>query len=400
MDVDPSPSSFLSSAKQSSPTPEISSLLDKIASAWKNKLWHNLTILLLKFVDDPATGTLQVDLFNLFIRDFEKKLNPLRLVEIARKVSRQIEDPTSSLAFLTSLHSRLSHPYPPPNELTKEPTPAPPPPAAEAYALSLSSIAYGKLLLGDLNGTKQAIDESEKLLEGLDGVDSVVWAGFYGVSGDYYKVNAEYGPYYKNSLLYLACVNLPDLSTEELVARAHDLSLAALLADTIYNFGELLQHPILTSLDNTPDIWIKNLLFAFNAGDIGKYESLSPHFPSEPILEENKNFLRQKICLMTLIESVFRRASDDRILSFQNIAEDTKVSVAEVEYLVMKALSLKLIRGSLDSISQTATITWVQPRVLDRSQLEALVSRLTEWTDKVGKVGEFVGERGVGVAVK
>ena len=42
---------------------------------------------------------------------------------------------------------------------------------------------------------------------------------------------------------------------------------------------------------------------------------------------------------MTLIESVFRRASDDRVLSFQNIAEDTKVAVSEVEYLVMKALS-------------------------------------------------------------
>lgn len=98
-------------------------------------------------------------------------------------------------------------------------------------------------------------------------MDGIVWAGFYGVSGDYYKVssegeptgghdacargadrspsvcgfqvNAEYGPYYKNSLLYLACVNLAELSTEELVARAHDLSLAALLADTIYNFGEL-----------------------------------------------------------------------------------------------------------------------------------------------------------------
>ena len=102
-------------------------------------------------------------------------------------------DPTASLAFLTSLHSRLSHPYPPPNETTKEPTQAPPPPAAEAYALSLSSIAYGKLLLGDLKGTKQAIDESEKLLEGLDGVDGIVWAGFYGVSGDYYKVSSPLG---------------------------------------------------------------------------------------------------------------------------------------------------------------------------------------------------------------
>ena len=37
MDVDPSPSSFLTSAKASAPTPELSALVDKISSAWKNK---------------------------------------------------------------------------------------------------------------------------------------------------------------------------------------------------------------------------------------------------------------------------------------------------------------------------------------------------------------------------
>lgn len=42
---------------------------------------------------------------------------------------------------------------------------------------------------------------------------------------------------------------------------------------------------------------------------------------------------------MALIESVFKRASDDRVLSFQTIAEETKVPVGEVEFLVMKALS-------------------------------------------------------------
>jgi hypothetical protein len=34
---------------------------------------------------------------------------------------------------------------------------------------------------------------------------------------------------------------LADLSAEELVARAHDLALAALLGDSIYNFGELVR---------------------------------------------------------------------------------------------------------------------------------------------------------------
>ena len=42
---------------------------------------------------------------------------------------------------------------------------------------------------------------------------------------------------------------------------------------------------------------------------------------------------------MALIESVFKRASDDRVLAFQTIAEETKVPVEEVEFLIMKALS-------------------------------------------------------------
>ena len=40
-------------------------------------------------------------------------------------------------------------------------------------------------------------------------------------------------------------------------------------------------HPILDSLDNTPHEWIKKLLFTFNEGNIGKFESLAPLFPKE-----------------------------------------------------------------------------------------------------------------------
>lgn len=97
-------------------------------------------------------------------------------------------------------------------------------------------------------------------------------------------------------------------------------------------------HPILSSLDGTQYEWIKKLLFTFNAGDIGKYEALEPLFPKEPILQQNAPFLRQKISLMALIESVFRRNADSRTISFQTIAEETRYGLGEVEGLVMKAL--------------------------------------------------------------
>lgn len=43
--------------------------------------------------------------------------------------------------------------------------------------------------------------------------------------------------------------------------------------------------------------------------------------------------------------------------------------IDQVELLVMKALSLGLVRGSIDEIEQKCHMTWVQPRVLDRKQV-------------------------------
>lgn len=49
-------------------------------------------------------------------------------------------------------------------------------------------------------------------------------------------------------------------------------------------------------------------------------------------------FMRQKICLMALIEPVFKRSADNRTMSFQVITEETWFLVDEVEQLVTKAL--------------------------------------------------------------
>jgi 26S proteasome regulatory subunit N9 len=54
--------------------------------------------------------------------------------------------------------------------------------------------AHFKLLLGDLAGTKDAMDKCGKIVEAMDAVDRGVNASFYRVSGDYYKVNSIQTP--------------------------------------------------------------------------------------------------------------------------------------------------------------------------------------------------------------
>ncbi|PPQ75925.1 hypothetical protein CVT26_006377 [Gymnopilus dilepis] len=364
---------FISTALSATPQ-ELHPFFEDFRSLYTRKLWHQLTQKLFQFFDHPLARPYRVDVFERFVRDFESKINQLRLAEMGVKVARDIENPQVHLEFLTSLLSRID------TEKSKE-----------AHVLLLASIAHAKLLYGDLEGTKADMDAAWKILDTLEGVENGVNAAYYGVAADYSKAKMEYAPYYKNSLLYLACVDIDkDMSPEERVVRAHALSISALLGDTIYNFGELLMHPILDSLNGTQHEWIKKLLFTFNEGNIGRFESLAPLFPKEPILQENYPFLRQKICLMALIESVFKRQANKRTMTYQTIAEETRLPVEEVEHLVMKALSLKLIKGSLDEVDRTATITWVQPRVLSREQIGGLAKRLEEWVNKLSKVEERI----------
>lgn len=167
-----------------------------------------------------------------------------------------------------------------------------------------------------------------------------------------------------------------------------------MVSDTIYNFGELLLHPILESLVDTPHAWLRELLFAFNRGDLTAYDVLAGNISKNALLEQHKIFLYQKISLSALTEMIFRRPPHDRTVTFTEISQETKVHVNEIEHLIMKALSLGLLKGSIDQVSQIARINWVQPKVLDMKQIEGMRNRLKEWDAGVNQLGHWI--EGVG----
>lgn len=51
------------------------------------------------------------------------------------------------------------------------------------------------------------------------------------------------------------------------------------------------------------------------------------------------------------------------------VSDAPDVSLPQVELLVMKALSVGLIKGNIDEVDQKVQMTWVQPRVLDLQQV-------------------------------
>jgi 26S proteasome regulatory subunit N9 len=264
----------------------------------------------------------------------------------------------------------------------------------DAYVYALTSVASNRLRLGDIDGTRKDLDKCESILDTFDSVETVVHASFYRTRAVYYQSQLEFAPYYRTTLLYLACVELDDLTAEERQRIAYDLSIAALISDTIYNFGELLLHPILDSLNKTSHSWLRDLLFAFNRGNLQAYDILQAHLKANPLFEKHQQFLHQKICLSALTQLVFSRPPHDRSMTFATISQETKVSHDNIEHLIMKALSLGLLRGSIDQVAEVANITWVQPKVLDRTGIEGMRSRLKEWDSGVERLGNWI--EGVG----
>ncbi|KAL1989891.1 hypothetical protein VTN49DRAFT_7088 [Thermomyces lanuginosus] len=340
---------------------------------WERKLWHELTNALLEYFQMPESAPQRLPIFKSFILSFADRINQLKFVSLGLMASAHCENDQERLAFLTSLADRVNKPD-----------------SQDAYVYALADVAGVKLRLQDAEGARKDLDQSQAILDGFDSVETIVHAAFYKVNADYYHSKQEFASYYRNALLYLSCINLNDVPQEERVRRAYDLSVAALVSDSIYNFGELLLHPVLDSLVETPHAWLRDLLFAFNRGDLTAYDMLAGNISKNPLLEQHRQFLYVKISLSALTESVFRRPPHDRTLSFATIAAETKVRPDEIEHLIMKALSLGLLKGTIDQVAKVARINWVQPKVLDMKQIEGMRQRLKEWDAGVNALGHWI----------
>ncbi|XP_044539879.1 26S proteasome non-ATPase regulatory subunit 13, partial [Gracilinanus agilis] len=289
-------------------------------------------------------------LYENFISEFEHRVNPLSLVEIILHVVRQMTDPNVALTFLEKTREKVKS-------------------SDEAVILCKTAIGALKLNIGDLQVTKETIEDVEEMLNNLPGVTSV-HSRFYDLSSKYYQTIGNHASYYKDALRFLGCIDVKDLPVSEQQERAFTLGLAGLLGEGVYNFGELLMHPVLDSLRNTDRQWLIDTLYAFNSGNVERFQTLKPAWGQQPDLAANEALLLQKIQLLCLMEMTFTRPANHRQLTFEEIAQSAKVKVNEVELLVMKALSVGLVKGSIDEVDKRVHMTWVQPRVLDVQQVQ------------------------------
>lgn len=243
------------------------------------------------------------------------------------------------------------------------------------------------------------IDECIELVESMAvSPPASIQASVYRISALYDKFSMNFSAFYRHTFLYLACLPVESMSvaSEKNLEIAHDLCLAALLADDIYNFGELLQHPILNLLRGTKFEFLVSIISAFNAGELQIFVSeaapLVQAVKGHPALAAHFAFLQEKLCLMSLAHLLFVQIKNDRRVTFGVISGATKVPLDQVEFLLIKAVSCKIIRGIIDQVDGSITVTWIQPRTLDQSQIGELLSAVEAWNGKVGETLSMVQE--------
>jgi 26S proteasome regulatory subunit N9 len=360
--------------------PDVTPILYAIEDLWERKLWHQLTMTLQEYYDHfKVTPTLRLRFFRQFVNLFHARINQRRLVAFGLAAAAGARDSDEALTFLSDLASQVDNPE-----------------NRDAFLFVQIELARVKICLEDLVGAKEQLDYASDNMNAFESIDEIN-ALYYLAWAEYYKKKAKFTEYYRNCLLYLACI--PDLSLTVPIERrqsiAYDLAVAALLGDKIYNFGELLHHPVLEALHGSAYQWLINFLHNVNQGNIAQFEaSLAGDFAKTPLLQNSLPFIREKICLTALCEAIFARASSDRTLSFAEVGAATHLPADDVENLVMRALSLGLIQGTIDEVAQVVSITWLQPRVLSRENIDSMRQKLVQWDKSVNQLGQWIEQEG------
>ena len=219
-----------------------------------------------------------------------------------------------------------------------------------------------------------------------------IQASVYRISALYDKFALNYSAFYRHTFLFLACLSAEELKQSRFLETSHDLCVAALLADDIYNFGELLEHAILKNLVGTPYAYLVDLLNGFNAGNLETLSRLEASVKKHPALSAHATFLQEKLCLMSLAQFLFTQVKSDRRVLFTDIAAATKVALDQIEFLLIRAISVGIIRGSIDQVEGFISVSWIQPRLLDSQQIGELFKAVELWNEKVGSTLQMVQE--------
>ncbi|CAG9462046.1 unnamed protein product [Pedinophyceae sp. YPF-701] len=352
-------------------------LLSSLRELHAARLWHQLTDALETVVEDEAfqQDGLLAGMWDDFIAGFALKLNPLRCARIGVKMAGSFAAPAQAMEFVQKIKDKLSS-----DKGRKHPI--------DDCLLYLDmNIALLQLQRGETQACRDAVDDGTVRLGRLSEPDPTVSASVHWAASQYHKSRKDFAEFFRSAMQYLSSVPYESLAPMVRLPLAVDVALAALLGEGVFNFGEILLHPIIKELESGQYKWLGDMLKCFNNGDLHEYDALcrreAAALNAQPALVANERALREKVTILSLLVLIFETPAEKRTIPLETIARGAKLDTEGVEQLLMRCLSLGLIKGTIDQVGGVVQVTWVQPRVLTLPQLAQMQERLGTWLGKV-----------------
>ena len=208
----------------------------------------------------------------------------------------------------------------------------------------------------------------------------------------YYKKKQKWRLFFTNALQHLAYTNEEEMNDREKIELSYEMALAAVVSKDIYNFSELLEQPLMKSLEASEYAWIYKLIQTFNRGDIRDYNAFRAA-TTEKLFQDNLEKIDQKMQVAALLELVFNLPKNDRVLPFDKIANACGVPEDRVERIVIKAISVNLIKGSIDELRRIVTTSWIQPKVLEQNRIKVMESKFEQWSDGLKNLTKLIEQK-------
>ena len=162
----------------------------------------------------------------------------------------------------------------------------------------------------------------------------------------------------------------------------------------MFNFAELIEKDFFKLLAKSNYEWIYYLILSFNSAKVDQFLEMMNKYADninrDKVLNSHKDMLQVKIRIAALLDLVFQKNKNERVLTYSEISNSLHCDTNQIEFLVIKALSSGLIKGYIDEVENKVVVNWVQPKYLDREKISILNDRIDQWIGKANKVlGNF-----------
>lgn len=356
--------------------PSLNSLISEIQGELNLKLWFQVCEHLVELTEKTElhNGVELIYLYENLIRAIEPVFNPMKIMIMLKNIIKNFSGRLSdALVFLEDISKRID-------------------PKGEEKFFMQCLKAECLLGLNQLYECNDLLKEVKVSLENLFDVDHIVYSYFYKLCSQYYEKKQNYDEFYNYALQYFAYINEEKMQKSEKLELCYKMALASIIGEKMFNFSELVEKKYFKSLINSNYEWIYNIVRALSTGKVDQFYSVvkqhEAQIMTEPLLKNKLNFLETKAKIHALLDLVFQKNKNERVLTFKDISNNCQCDYNLVEILCIKALSLGLIKGHIDQVEGLLYVTWIQPKYLEKEKIAVLAERLDVWISNTGKVLE------------